>query len=143
MCCLIKKNYQSVLKHDRKCNKNQKMMILSFSIALICLITVPVNGKVLSKDKILTFWQISDIHLDAFYNVHGDPENWCHYHYNNTNNSSLNNNISTNNSSLNNNTNSYKFNLGKYGNFECESNWDLLTSAFELMKSQNGDPGTT
>ena len=50
--------------------------------------------------------------------------------------------ININSSLKSTNSISYEFNLGKYGDFECESNWDLLISAFEMMQSQNGDPGT-
>ena len=109
-------------------------MKLSLCTFVTILNTVLVNSKALPEDKILTFWQISDIHFDAFYDEHGDPKNWCHYH----NNESININSSLNiTDSI-----SYEFNLGKYGDFECESNWDLLISAFEMMQSQNGDPGT-
>jgi hypothetical protein len=111
-------------------------MKLPLCILVNILNTVYVSSLVLPRDKIFTFWHISDIHFDAFYSVHGDPDNWCHYNYNN---SSSNNSSS----SLKINNISYEFNLGKYGDFGCESNWNLLTSAFEMMKNHNGEPGTT
>ena len=72
--------------------------------------------------KVLKFWQISDIHLDQLYNVYGDPTEYCHSHLKNNNN---------NNSNI----------LGKFGDFRCEANRDLLNSVFEFMKSENNNPG--
>ena len=85
-----------------------------------------------NSEKILKFWQISDIHLDKLYNVYGDPTEYCHSHLKNNNNSSRNN---SNNSNSNSNI------LGKFGDFRCEANRDLLNSVFEFMKSENNNPG--
>jgi hypothetical protein len=98
--------------------------------------------SVVRADKVFTFWQISDIHLDVFYSSHGNPKSWCHNHNNNNNNSNNDNNIYNNNNNKSFDGDSKSI-LGKFGDFRCEANWDLVTSAFELMKRENPDPGLT
>jgi hypothetical protein len=96
---------------------------------LFVLVAVKSEGMIERENdsqKILKFWQISDIHLDQLYNVYGDPTEYCHNHLNN------------NSSNVNNNNNN---SLGKFGDFRCEANLDLLYSAFEFMKSENENPG--
>ena len=92
-----------------------------------------VLGRVLkpqaeAKSK-LTFWQISDIHLDTLYSVNGDPTDFCHDHE------------SKNNSSSSSNNKEAEYHVGKFGSFKCEANWDLVTSALEFMVKEEPDPG--
>ena len=131
-----------------------KVEILLTILTLIVTVFIPrMNCSFIRADKILTFWQISDIHLDVFYSLNGDPDNWCHRHNNNNNNETDNNNNETDNNNNNNETD-FDYNidfdfdydsessLGKFGDFRCEANWNLVTSAFELMKRDNPDPGS-
>jgi len=100
-----------------------------------------VNGAVLSPGKeedqrmkkTWTFWQISDIHLDEFYSVHGNPEHWCHDHRNVSNGN--NDNVGGGGDGTSDNL------LGKFGSYECEANWDLVKSAFEFMTKEQPEPG--
>ena len=108
------------------------------------------------ETRIITFWQISDIHLDKFYSVNGNPDDWCHEHVskNNYNKDTINNNNTSKNYSG--NSNNYNISssnmsnhamvpkttsMGKYGVYECEANWDLVMSAFEFMTKEQPIPG--
>ena len=108
--------------------KLQVIFIFSWSIFHFVLggVLKP-EAKAETKPK-LTFWQISDIHLDTLYSVNGDPANYCHDHKseNNTSNSS---------------NKEVEGHLGKFGSFKCEANWDLVTSALEFMAKEEPDPG--
>lgn len=60
-----------------------------------------------------TFWQISDIHLDAYYVPKGgDPNNWCHFAQDPAK----------------------RRNLGVFGDFYCDAPWRLVVSALRAMK---------
>ncbi|KAK6188125.1 hypothetical protein SNE40_004376 [Patella caerulea] len=72
-----------------------------------------------SVDFVGFFWQITDIHYDGNYSISGVPTNMCHQ--------------ST--SKLNNGTK-----LGIYGDFLCDSPWQLVTSAIEGMRANNAEP---
>ena len=97
-----------------------QLLVFSFLLYLSAVISDDVIQVERSDQKVLKFWQISDIHLDQLYNVYGNPEEYCHSHLHNNNNSKV---------------------LGKFGDFRCEANWDLLNSVFEFMKKENENPG--
>jgi len=70
-----------------------------------------------SSAKQVTFWQLTDVHVDLLYDVNGDPKNLCHK-----------------------NSSENLSNAGKFGNYKCEANWDLLNSALDFMKSEQSNP---
>lgn len=67
----------------------------------------------------VTFWQITDIHFDAFYSEEaGDPDNWCHHH----------------------NSSSSSKAVGAYGDYSCDSPWTLAKSALQAMREIQPNP---
>ena len=65
------------------------------------------------------FWQISDIHLDAYYvSKGGDPNNWCHFAHDPAK----------------------RRDLGVFGDFYCDAPWRLVVSALRAMKTLEPSP---
>ncbi|XP_066151569.1 acid sphingomyelinase-like phosphodiesterase 3b [Euwallacea fornicatus] len=83
-------------------------------------------------DRIGYFWQITDIHYDPHYTVHSDYKRGCWRHENNGGSSSnRNGNKGQRRAS--------DENLGKYGEYNCDSTWELIESAAKFMKSRQSD----
>ncbi|XP_052775676.1 acid sphingomyelinase-like phosphodiesterase 3b [Mya arenaria] len=62
------------------------------------------------------FWHVTDFHYDANYSAAGDPTNMCHQ------------------------GNGSHDNVGTYGNYMCDSPWNLITSAIQAMYKIKPDP---
>ena len=63
------------------------------------------------------FWQVTDFHYDANYSTTGDPNHMCH----------------DGNGSL-------PGKNGYYGNYMCDSPWQLITSAVQAMHKIQPNP---
>ncbi|KAH3848892.1 acid sphingomyelinase-like phosphodiesterase 3a isoform X2 [Dreissena polymorpha] len=83
------------------------------SVLLFFLVLLLQDG--FAKD-IGVFWQVTDFHYDVNYSSTGDPNNMCHQ-------------------------DDVTFNAtGSYGNYLCDSPWQLISSAIEAMYKIKPDP---
>ncbi|XP_019760900.2 acid sphingomyelinase-like phosphodiesterase 3a isoform X1 [Dendroctonus ponderosae] len=85
-------------------------------------------------DRIGYFWQITDIHYDPQVTLHGDYKKGCVRHENMEGSSS-----SRNGNKGPRRLNSPNENLGTYGEYHCDSTWELIESAAKFMKSKQSD----
>ncbi|KAF7284584.1 cyclic GMP-AMP phosphodiesterase SMPDL3A-like [Rhynchophorus ferrugineus] len=99
--------------------------------SLYCLGLVLVVGARRDEyDRIGYFWQITDIHYDPHFTSHSDYKKGCWRHENGAANSAIREN---------NKRRTRQENMGKFGEYNCDSTWELIESAAKFMKKRLND----
>ncbi|XP_046565786.1 LOW QUALITY PROTEIN: acid sphingomyelinase-like phosphodiesterase 3b [Haliotis rubra] len=84
-------------------------------LRLLCVILWITSGFALGGD-IGKFWQLSDVHFDPDYSQNGNPKKQCHF------------------------SNDSTGNPGYYGNYLCDSPFNLVESVIENMRNMEAEP---
>ncbi|XP_046327527.1 acid sphingomyelinase-like phosphodiesterase 3b [Haliotis rufescens] len=82
---------------------------------LLCVMLWISPGFALDGD-IGKFWQLSDVHFDPDYSQHGNSKKQCHFH------------------------NDSSGDPGYYGNYLCDSPYNLVESVIETMRHREAEP---